>query len=223
MDRRCEEVITGRISERFPQHDIVAEESHRVLTGSPFKWYVDPLDGTTNYVHGYPCFGVSIGLAAEGEIVLGVVRDPMREETFSGIHGRGAYLNGNRISVSKTRDLNYSLVGTGFPYDLRENPENVIDSFAGVIMASQGVRRDGSAALNLCYVAAGRLDGFWERKLQPWDLAAGILLVREAGGTVTGFDGGSFGLDSGEVLASNGLIHEEMIRTLKRGSTREEV
>jgi len=214
VDHRCEAVIAGRIADRFPDHHIVAEESQYPQTGSAFQWYVDPLDGTTNYVHGYPCFSVSIALAVEGEMLLGVVCDPMREETFSGTKGEGAFLNGRRISVSKTQNLDHSLLATGFPYDIRESQENNIDCFTRFSLVSQGVRRDGSAALDLCYLAMGRFDGFWEMKLHPWDLAAGILMVMEAGGRVSDFEGEDFRLDSGEVLATNGLIHDQMVSVL---------
>ncbi len=175
---------------------------------------MDPLDGTTNYVHGYPCFSVSIGFEVNGQLVLGVVYDPMGDEFFHAIKGDGAFLNGRRISVSETRDLDHSLLATGFPYDIRESQENNIDNFANFSLASQGVRRDGSAALDLCYVAMGRFDGFWELKLRPWDLAAGIVMVTEAGGRVSDFSDGTFRLDSGEVIATNGLIHGQMVSIL---------
>jgi myo-inositol-1(or 4)-monophosphatase len=214
VDRRCEEMIVSRISEFFPHHHVVAEESQRRPTGNAYQWYVDPLDGTTNYVHGYPCFAVSIALAVEGEIVLGVVSDPMREETFSATKGDGAFLNGVSISVSKTKDLDDSLLATGFPYDVRESQNNNLDHFARFSLSAQGVRRDGSAALDLCYVAMGRFDGFWEMKLHPWDLAAGALIVTEARGRVSDFEGGPFKIESGEVLATNGLIHQQMASVL---------
>lgn len=217
VDRRCEEVILGRISDRFPHHHIVAEESEHSQSGGAFRWYVDPLDGTTNYVHGYPCFSVSIGLAVEGEIVLGVVYDPMRDEVFSGTRGGGAFCNGRKISVSQTQDLDQSLLATGFPYDIRESRENNIDHFTRFVLTAQGVRRDGSAALDLCYVATGRFDGFWEMKLQPWDLAAGVIMVREAGGRVSDLRDGRFRIDSGEVLATNGSIHGQMVSVLNEG------
>jgi myo-inositol-1(or 4)-monophosphatase len=217
VDRLCEELITCRILERFPTHRIVAEESeHSVQKGSPFKWYVDPLDGTTNYVHGYPCFSVSIGLEVDGQIVLGVVYDPMGDEIYHAIKGNGASLNGKTISVSETQQLGHSLLATGFPYDIRESRENNLEYFTRFALASQGVRRDGSAALDLCYVATGRFDGFWEMKLRPWDLAAGIVIVKEAGGRVSDFGNGPLRIDSGEVLATNGLIHGQMVSVLKR-------
>jgi len=214
VDHLCEEVIIGRILERFPDHHIVAEESGRPKAGGAFQWYIDPLDGTTNYVHGYPCFSVSIGLEVEGEVVLGVVYDPTRDEVFCAIEGGGVLLNGRRISVSRTQDLDRSLLATGFPYDIRESQENNIDHFSRFALVSQGVRRDGSAALDLCYVAMGRYDGFWEMKLHPWDLAAGSIMVREAGGRVSDFGNGEFNIDSGEILATNGLIHGQMVSVL---------
>ena len=219
IDRMCEEIIVSRISSRFPDHDIVAEESDLPRTGSAFRWYVDPLDGTTNYVHGYPCFGVAIGLEVEDEMMLGVVHDPTRDETFCGMKGGGAFLNGRRISVSGTIDLDQSLLATGFPYDIRESRENNIDYFTRFSLVSQGVRRDGSAALDLCYVAMGRFDGFWEMRLAPWDLAAGSLMITEAGGLVTDFRYGHFRMDSDEVLATNGLIHEQMVSILNEEKT----
>ncbi len=214
VDRLCEEIIIGRISDRFPHHTVVAEESKHRQAKSAIQWYVDPLDGTTNYVHGYPCFSVSIGLAVEGEIVLGVVYDPIRDEIFHGTKGGGVFRNGGKISVSKTESLDQSLLATGFPYDIRESQENNLDHFRRFSLASQGVRRDGSAALDLCYVAMGRFDGFWEMKLRPWDLAAGVLMVREAGGRVSDLRDGHFRIDSGEVLATNGLIHGQMVSLL---------
>jgi myo-inositol-1(or 4)-monophosphatase len=215
VDHLCEQLIVGRILDRFPRHHIVAEEGQQYSeTDSSFRWYIDPLDGTVNYVHGYPCFCVSIGLEAEGEMVLGVVYDPVREEIFQATKGNGAFFNGEKISVSGTRDLGHSLLATGFPYDIRESQETNIDHFASFALASQGVRRGGSAALDLCYVAVGRLDGFWELKLSPWDLAAGIVMVREAGGRVSDFGEGPFRIDSGEVLATNGLIHRQMASVL---------
>jgi myo-inositol-1(or 4)-monophosphatase len=219
VDRRCEAAITGRIRDRFPDHDMVSEESESPLTGSPFRWHVDPLDGTTNYVHGYPCFSVAIALEVEGEMTMGVVYDPVRDEMFYGTKGHGAFLNGRRIRVSPTADLDHSLLATGFPYDIRRSRENNIDYFTRFSLVSQGVRQDGSAALDLCYVAMGRFDGYWEMKLASWDLAAGTLVVQEAGGRVSGFGGGRFRIESGEVLASNGCIHEQMISVLSDGKT----
>lgn len=215
MDRRSEQVIVETILSSFPGHGILAEEEARVDNGSEFRWIIDPLDGTTNYAHGYPCFSVSIALEAAGEVIVGVVYDPMRNELFSAIKGGGAYLNERRIMVSKTNRLIHSLLATGFPYDRATSNENNLAYFIALLMASQEVRRDGSAALDLCYVAAGRFDGFWELKLQPWDVAAGSLIVLEAGGKVTNIAGNVFDMHDRVVVASNGLIHDQMIEMLK--------
>lgn len=214
-DRASEALIAGRIREAFPRHRLIGEEGARgaqtsAVEALPFGWVIDPLDGTTNFAHGYPHFAVSIALEHEGDPILGVVYDPMRDELFVTERGRGATLNGEAISVSTPRELIGALLATGFPYDLsRRGPSNALwDAFNG---RCQGVRRDGSAALNLCYVAAGRLDGFWEQPLQAWDVGAGALLVREAGGTVTALDGGPFDLYDHQVLATNGHLHGPML------------
>lgn len=226
VDRCCESVIVRGISERFPHHNIVTEESEYPQTDHAYRWYVDPLDGTTNYVHGYRHFSVSIGLEFDGEMVLGLVYDPMQDEIFSATQKGGAFLNGQRISVSETGRLDRSLLATGFPYDVRRNQPNNMENFDHLSLASQAIRVDGSAALNLCYVAVGRFDGFWEMKLRPWDLAGGSLIVREAGGRVSNFQNGRFRIHSGEVLATNGLIHEQMVSILReaeiRGGTRDQ-
>jgi myo-inositol-1(or 4)-monophosphatase len=226
VDRLCESVIVGGISERFPHHNIVAEENEYPQTDHAYRWYVDPLDGTTNYVHGYRHFSVSIALEFEGEMVLGLVYDPMHDEIFSGTQNGGAFLNGRRISVSGTGRLDRSLLATGFPYDARRGQPNNMENFNRFSLASQAVRVDGSAALNLCYVAVGRFDGFWEMKLRPWDMAGGGLIVREAGGRVSNFQNGRFRIDSGEVLSTNGLIHDQMVSILReaeiRGGTRDQ-
>lgn len=216
VDRRCEARIIAIIREDFPQHNILTEESLLPALASPYRWIVDPLDGTTNYAHGYPCFSTSIALELEGEVIVGAIYDPLLEELFTAQREKGAFLNGERISVSATRRLTDSLICTGFPYDIRENPNNNLDHFNTLIMEARAIRRDGSAALDLCYVAAGRFDGFWELRLNPWDMAAGKLLVEEAGGAVTDFLGGSLNIDGTEILATNGKIHEEMIRVLQK-------
>lgn len=213
-DRLSETLIMERIRQSFPGHDILAEESPETANGSGFRWIIDPLDGTTNYAHGYPIFCVSIALEIAGEIRLGAVYNPMLAELFTVERGAGAFLNGSRISVSPTADLNKALLATGFPYDIREDRNNNMNYFMAMAMNAQAVRRGGSAALDLAYVAAGRFDGFWELKLMPWDTAAGWLLITEAGGSVTDLSGGPYGLCSPHMLAGNGLVNHEMLRIL---------
>jgi len=213
-DRLSEALIVERISSHFPNHDILAEESPAKVTGSAFRWIVDPLDGTTNYAHGYPVFCVSIALEVEREIRLAAIYNPMLGELFLAEKGRGAFLNGQRLAVSRTTALIRGLLATGFPYDLRTDRNNNMNYFKALAMSAQAVRRAGSAALDLAYVAAGRFDGFWELKLMPWDTAAGWLLVTEAGGTVTDLAGGPYALQAPHILASNGLLHAEMVAIL---------
>lgn len=217
-DLAAERLIVERIKSHYPRHAILAEEAGVVETvgsqGAEYKWIVDPLDGTTNYAHGYPVFCVSIALEHRGEVVLGVVYDPVREELFSAERGEGATLNGRRVRVSETFDLNSALVCTGFPYDVRERGE-FVRHFANFIMHAQSVRRDGSAALDLAYVACGRFDAFWEEGLRPWDVAAGVLLVKEAGGRVTHYDGSDFDIYTPPIAASNGLVHEAALEVLR--------
>jgi len=217
VDKECEEILVNFIKTKFPDHDIITEETKFKLKGSPYCWLIDPLDGTTNYAHGYPVFCVSLALQYEGEVVLGVVYDPTRDELFWAQEGEGAYLNGKKIRVSDVKKLSESLLATGFPYDLKRDPANNLDHFVNMIFEAQAIRRDGSAALNLCYVASGRFDGFWELKLKPWDVAAGALIVKEAGGMVSDFEGNPFDPFHLEVVASNGHIHEQMLSVLKRG------
>lgn len=213
-DRSSERLIVGRIRNEFPGHDLIGEEGSRVETGSEFRWYVDPLDGTTNFAHGYPVFCVSIALEYQGERIAGVVYDPCRDELFAAQKGAGARLNGAPIHVSKVTRLAESLVSTGFPSHKRHKNPN-IHFYHQITLRSHGVRRAGSAALDLCCVACGRYDGFWEFNLNSWDTAAGVLLVQEAGGKVTNFTGGAFDISSREVLASNSLIQEELQREFK--------
>ncbi len=215
-DHAAEQCIIDRISRDFPTHRFLAEERGRVDSGrSPYQWVIDPLDGTTNFAHGYPVYAVSIGLECEGRCVLGVVFDPTRDELYTAIDGDGAYLNGARLRVSSTTALDQSLLVTGFAYDIRETSRNNLDHFSRFALKAQGVRRTGSAALDLCYVAAGRFDGFWEVKLNPWDMAAGVVLVREAGGRVSHFDGADLSIYGQELVASNGLVHEAMLGVLR--------
>jgi len=213
-DHLSEALIVGRIRRKFPGHDILTEESPETANGSGFRWIIDPLDGTTNYAHGYPVFCVSIALEVKGVIMLGAVYNPMLDELFTAERGSGAFLNGRRLTVSRTETLSRSLLATGFPYDMREDRNNNINYFKVMALSAQAVRRAGSAALDLAYIAAGRFDGFWELKLMPWDTAAGWLLVEEAGGSVTDLSGDPYHLYSKDMLASNGLIHAEMTSIL---------
>ncbi len=215
MDIRSERAIVQLLASAFPDHGFIAEEETRIQNGAGYTWIIDPLDGTTNYAHGYPCFSVSIALERKGEIVLGVVYDPMRDELFSAMKTRGAFLNGHKIRVSHVDKLINGLLATGFPYDRKVSDRNNMGYFHDLLMASQEVRRDGSAALDLCYVAAGRFDGFWELKLKPWDVAAGSLIAQEAGGMVTDLSGNEFSIHDDEILASNGRIHGHMMDILR--------
>jgi myo-inositol-1(or 4)-monophosphatase len=217
IDRESERLIVGHLLGSFPDHSIIAEEGEYSPGTADFRWIIDPLDGTTNYAHGFPWFCVSIGLEAAGELVAGVIYNPMHEELFTATRGGGAFLNGHRLQVSSRGPLQNTLLGTGFPYDCASDPANNFDNFIAFQKAARGIRRAGAAALDLAYVAAGRLDGFWELKLKPWDVAAGVLLVREAGGTVTTFDGTAYDVFNHRIVASNGLIHEEMTTMLTRG------
>jgi myo-inositol-1(or 4)-monophosphatase len=213
-DRRSEEAVASRLRRHFPKHEIVGEEMSgeagaAALGDAPFCWHIDPLDGTTNFAHGYPCYAVSIALCERGEPRVGVVFNPARGELFHATAGGGAYLDRKRIRVSRVERLNSALLCTGFPTHLRAQNPN-IHYYWRYTLASHGVRRDGSAALDLCYVAAGRFDGFWEFGLKTWDTAAGALMVREAGGMVSDFAGMPYLPGGPEVLATNGIIHEEM-------------
>ena len=216
-DRRSEELILSRIRERFPGSAVLAEESgaHAESAGATLRWIVDPLDGTTNYAHNYPFFSVSIAAESEGRIVAGAVFDPVARELFAAALGAGATLNGRAIAVSAIPALESALLVTGFPYDVREHPERVLPAFHAFLARAQGIRRDGSATLNLCYTAMGRFDGFWEPRLSAWDMAAGALIVREAGGRVTDYRGGEFDASGGEILATNGALHAEMMAVLE--------
>jgi myo-inositol-1(or 4)-monophosphatase len=208
-DRRSEDVIVARLRGYFPKHAIVAEEGGGQEGDGRHRWIVDPLDGTTNFAHGYPCFAVSIGLEQEGELVAGVIYQPITKELFTASRGEGAYLNERRIQVSQIDHLSTSLLATGFPSTKRARNPN-IHYYWNFTLRSHGVRRDGSAALDLAAVACGRFDGFWEFGLHPWDTAAGVLLVREAGGVVTNFSGEPYHVGDYETLASNGRIHTEL-------------
>ena len=210
-DRASEKMIVERIRRQWPEHDLIGEEGSRRESGSDFRWYVDPLDGTTNFAHGFPVFCVSLGLTHKGQRIAGVIFDPTRNELFAAERGSGSFLNGSALHVSKTKKLVESLVATGFPSHKRHKNPN-IHFYHLITLRSHGVRRAGSAALDLCYVACGRYDAYWEFNLNAWDTAAGVLLVEEAGGKVTNFSGGPFHLDSREVLGSNTLLHEELLK-----------
>jgi myo-inositol-1(or 4)-monophosphatase len=216
VDLLCEKEILGRIQNRFPEHSILAEESGETVGDEDHLWLIDPLDGTVNYAHGFPCYCVSIGYRHAGEMAVGVVYNPCLDELFVAEKGGGATLNGKILKVSSAGNLKESLLVTGFAYDVVESENNNLDHFENFIKASQGVRRPGSAAMDLCYTAAGRFEGFWEMKLHPWDYAAGWLIVEEAGGKVTQFDGSPFQIGNSEILASNGRVHASMVEVLQR-------
>jgi myo-inositol-1(or 4)-monophosphatase len=224
-DQRSEAFIVAALRKAFPSHRIVGEEGGSYATGnaelgmgneSPIcEWQIDPLDGTVNFAHGYPAFSVSMGLLVNGAPTLGVVYDPTRDELFAGATGCGATLNGKPIRVSQTPALSLSLLTTGFPYDSRTSAENNFDAFYAFQRKAQQVRRLGSAALDLCYVACGRFDGYWEMKIKPYDIAAGIAILREAGGTATDYAGGDDMLSASRIVASNRLIHAEMLSVIR--------
>lgn len=218
-DIAAEELIIDRIRSHYPLHGILAEESGEAAQAgsqrSDWKWIIDPLDGTTNYAHGYPCFCVSIAVEHAGELEIGVVYDPMRDEMFAAERGRGATLNDRRIRVSNVEELGRAMMCTGFPYDVRTRPDFARD-FTNFTLHAQAVRRDGSAALDLAYVACGRFDGFWEDGLNAWDTAAGAILITEAGGRITNFDNERLDIYTKKVLASNGRVHEAMLQLLRR-------
>jgi len=218
VDRQSQIKIIDIIHRFFPEHGILAEEKGGFLDkkDSPYQWLIDPLDGTTNYAHGYPCFCVSIALEKEGEIIIGVVYNPVLDELFFSQKGKGAFLNGGKISTSKTKQISRSLLATGFPYNRGKQLVYHLNQFRDFMKYCHGIRRDGSAALNLCYLAMGRFDGFWEVNLSPWDTAAGSLLVKEAGGYLTNFSGNPFTHHGQEILATNGLIHQEMLKIIRR-------
>lgn len=213
-DLAAEKIILEIVDHSFSRDNILSEEAGRRDEASNRTWLIDPLDGTTNYAHRFPFFAVSIALEIENEVVLGVVYNPYMNEFFEAAKGNGAYLNGETLRVSATTTLQESLIATGFPYDVHERSEGVLKLLEKMIVRAQGIRRLGSAALDLCYVAAGRLDGFWEESLKPWDTGAGDIILREAGGRLSTFGGGPYNPYLGSVVASNGLIHDEMVRVL---------
>ncbi len=217
-DLASEKLIIEKIRSHYPKHSILAEESGEtgaaVEGENVWKWIIDPLDGTTNYAHGYPCFCVTIAVEHRGEIVVGVTFDPTREEMFAAEKGSGATLNGRKIQASETEKLQEALLVTGFPYDVGER-ENFIKHFSELLVKSRGIRRDGSAAIDMAYVACGRFDGFWEEGLNAWDVAAGVLLIEEAGGRVSYYDDSKFSIYAAPICASNNLIHSEMLEVLR--------
>ncbi len=218
VDRESENTIISIIKDKYPNHSIIAEERPAIDTTSDYKWIIDPLDGTTNYIHGFPVFSISIALAFRNDVILGTVYDPLRNELFSAIKNFGAYLNKKKIRVSTVKKLTAALVATGFPYEVQENFYLNMKIFQNMYKNTQGVRRAGSAAIDLCYVACGRLDGFWEFDLNPWDIAAGALIVKEAGGLVTDTENNTYRLENQHIIASNQLIHREMCKIISTTS-----
>ncbi len=213
VDRLSEKLIISAILRAFPGHSILSEESPPVNSGSRYRWVIDPIDGTTNFAHAFPFFCVSIALEESGRTILGVVYDPMRDEMFIARRGKGAALNGKKIEVSRTALLGGSLLATGFSYGITEKDRNIAH-FRKLLVKTQAIRRAGSAALDLCYVACGRFDGFWEMNLHPWDSAAASLIVEEAKGKVTKFDGKPYSCRDNNILATNGRIHNQMVKIL---------
>ena len=215
VDKASDALITQLLRTQFPTHQIIAEES--AISGQPsdYRWYIDPIDGTTNFAHSFPHFAVSIALAHQTQMIIGVVYDPLRDELFCAARGDGATLNGRPIRVSPTPQLDQSLVLTGFPYDRRKRSEYYLRFYQAFMLRTQGVRRCGSAALDLCYVASSRADAFWEWRLHPWDTAAGSLIVEEAGGKMSDFSGQLFDIAGEQTLASNGQVHAEMVEVLQ--------
>jgi myo-inositol-1(or 4)-monophosphatase len=218
-DKESEDLIIRGIRSRFPGHAILAEDSGAVhaagADSSQVRWLIDPMDGTTNFAHGYPFYCVSIGVEEQGRIVCGAVYDPVRDEMFSAARGSGSFCNGEKLEVSDTERLADALLITGFPYNFRDRLETVMRQFRAYLVEARAVRRGGSAALDLCYLAGGRLDGFWELQLEPWDTAAGQVILEEAGGRITDYSGVPYSVYMKELLASNGRIHEAMLAVVK--------
>ncbi|MEW6658441.1 MAG: inositol monophosphatase family protein [Thermodesulfobacteriota bacterium] len=229
-DIQAQEMITALIRQTFPEHGFLAEETTAEGNGeqpppavsfparqedaAPYRWIIDPLDGTVNFAHGYPAFCVSIAWEAQGTLTYGVIYDPLRDELFEARKGGGAYRNGQAIRVSKTKRLDRALLATGFPYDIRERLPETLARLGRVLGVAQGLRRGGSAALDLAYVACGRFDGFWEENLKPWDTAAGVLIVEEAGGRITTFGGGGYDIYAANIVASNGVLHSKILKDI---------
>ena len=215
VDKETEALLIKEIISKYPSHSIIAEESGLRKKDPNYQWFIDPIDGTTNFAHSYPFFCTSIAFAKNGILEFGLIKDPITNELYSARRNKGAKLNGKPISASKTKKLNESLLITGFPYDKRTSRINNLKNFCNLTLLTHGVRRDGAAALDLCYVACGRVDGYWEMKLSPWDVAAGVLILEEAGGKVTGFRGEEYNIFDKQIVATNGLIHKELLRHLK--------
>lgn len=221
VDHACEAHLLAELARLRPRDAILAEEggAHGNAAHAEYRWVIDPLDGTVNYAHGYPRFCVSIGVERRGVGSVGVVYDPLLDETFHAVHGGGAFRNGQRLSVSAATHVAQGLFSTGFAYDVHTSPDTNLARFAAFVKTARAVRRDGSAALDLCYVAAGRFEGYWESKLKPWDVCAGALVVSEAGGRISDLSGGTLPPDGGEIVASNGLVHDEMLALLRRAGS----
>jgi myo-inositol-1(or 4)-monophosphatase len=215
VDRACERLIVEGIHARFPDDDILAEEGHGADGTHRFRWIIDPLDGTTNFAHGFPRFCVSIGIEDDRHRVIGVVYDPLLDERFEAVRGAGAWLGERRLSVSRETEIGRSLIATGFAYDVHRSDKDNLTNFRNVVKQARGIRRDGSAALDLCYVASGRLDAYWESKLHAWDVAAGYLIVEEAGGRLSDHSGSPPDASGREVVASNALIHDALLGLLE--------
>lgn len=214
VDKKSEKLILSVIEKKFPQHSVLAEESGENLRSKDYLWIIDPIDGTTNFAHGYPCFCVSIALQVKGVVQTGVIFNPLLNEMFTAERGQGAYLNGERMAVSKTDALISSLLCTGFAYNVKAAKANNLNQFRQAVLSAQGVRRDGSAALDIAYVACGRFDGFWEMNLKPWDMAAAVLMVEEAGGKLSLLNGGPFDVFGKDIIVSNGKIHQALFEIL---------
>lgn len=215
IDKKSESKIIDIIKNNFPDDSILSEEIGSIDAASNCKWIIDPIDGTINYAHGIPLSCISIGIEKNGEIIMGLVYNPMSGEKFFAEKGKGAYLNGNKISVTKENNLRKALLVTGFPYDSSRNPNKPVDVFGRFVMLDIPIRRLGSAALDLCWTACGRFDGFWEYNLNPWDTAAGYLILKEAGGLVTDFQGKEYSVYNKEILATNGLLHEDILKIIQ--------
>lgn len=216
IDKASEKHIKDFVQKKFPLHSMLAEEGGKTHNGSEYLWVIDPIDGTTNFAHGLPIFSISIGVQKKGKTIAGVVYDVMQDITYTAEAGSGAFANSQKINVSENNNLAHSVLVTGFPYNISDNPENALEKFTSLTKASRGIRRLGSAAIDFCYVAKGVFDGFWEVYLHPWDICAGKLIVEEAGGQVTGFEGEEIDIYTHRILATNGHIHNRMIEFLKK-------